>query len=303
MFRAHLTRTFWNILPPTFCSKNRVFQTTRVLGALAPEHGFQAQGWLSLGLSRQSLGEAQAAAGRTAPGPATSEQQPRTSLSRTAGGRATEVEEVTSEFLQTYKIHISVHVFRAVSSQAGGRQLAKGRAPTSMPASNLGEGWEIGPLGGPRDPPKLHMGEGPVPLPTQVAGHQTSGHVATLPHTPPGISPKSWQQQKGRKEGSRVHIASTASCTVQLGKTQQPTSPTDLGRATPTGHGHATAQEPHQPGALVTMSAGHWRPQGLRAPGTPHPRTPIPGSRGAKGTGLKEAGAIPKLSPDVMAPC
>lgn len=43
-----------------------------------------------------------------------------TSLSGTPGGRFTEVEVVTSEFLQTYKIHISVHVFGAVSSQAEG---------------------------------------------------------------------------------------------------------------------------------------------------------------------------------------
>lgn len=68
MFQAHLTKTFWNILPPTFCSKNSIFQTTCVLGAPAPEHGFQAQGWPSLSLSRQSSGEAPAVAGRTAPG-------------------------------------------------------------------------------------------------------------------------------------------------------------------------------------------------------------------------------------------
>lgn len=64
-----------------------------------------------------------------------------------SGGRFAEVEEVTSEFLQTYKIHISVHVSGAVSTQAGGKQWARGSLPTGCPASRQrGGGSDLPPV-------------------------------------------------------------------------------------------------------------------------------------------------------------
>lgn len=90
VFQAHLTRS--GIIRLSFSAPKTEAsqQTTEVLGAPTPEHRYQAQGWLSQGLTRQPLGYTRGPAGRTRPRTADSqglfrhitERDPRRTLHR-----------------------------------------------------------------------------------------------------------------------------------------------------------------------------------------------------------------------------
>lgn len=219
--------------------------------------------------------------------------------SGTPGGRFTEVE--VTEFLQTYKIHISVCVVGAATSQEG-RRLPGAGPPPACPASGPGDGWQSRPSG-PQGPAGLHTGpawwarRGLWP-PQQLGGRVP--HTRPPCHTLPGISPESWQQQKGSKERSGVQAASTTPVRSAARSAHRPLCGD---RQTPAEQ--EMAAPPPRSGSsevLWSTSTRHWQP---RAPGSatpvgssgPHPCTPTPGTRGAEGTGSEEASGIPKLPP------
>ena len=100
---------------------------------------------------------------------------PDTPPGRSPGGRFTEVEEVTSGFLQRYKTHNAVHVCGAGSSQAGGA----GRPAPRSPGHTLARQ-------GSRPGLSTHPAWGTqAPLPTSGPGggwttaFRTRGHPAT----------------------------------------------------------------------------------------------------------------------------
>lgn len=152
---------------------------------------------LSRSLSRSHWGRPKrpAEGGGGRPGPASAESCPDTPLSGNPGRCFTEVEVVTSEFLQMYKIHISVHICGGVSSQAEGKWPARDRRPPRVcPASGPRKGWGIcspGDLGGCQD---AHgPGKGPVPstgrtqpVPQATLGHRT-GKDTAVPSPPQPI--------------------------------------------------------------------------------------------------------------------
>lgn len=225
--------------------------------------------------------------------------------SRVPGGCFTEVEEVTSEFLQMYKIHISVHVCGAVSSQAGGRGQASDRHPPPVcpaPAEGTDRGSAPpGILGAHGAAPQ--PGEGPVPgtggtqpgehtgacaHSSRAAGLQTHGHpVRPLLASPP--SPGS-SERAGKKgvESSQRHYPRA----VPLGKAPRPT----LAHRRQQGRGGPRLRA----GTAPVTCFGQRRPgaggSGAPAP-RPHPHAPTPGARGSKGTGSMEAGSVPRLPP------
>lgn len=156
-FQAHLTKTFWNIPPPT--SPKTGFQPdNRSPGSPDPRAQLPGPGLAFPGPHQAATwGGPGGQQGGRDPAPPTLSSCPDTSLSSTPGGRFTEV-EVTSEFPQMYKIHISVHVFGAVSSQEEGGSWPGAGPPTSVP--NLQPRGRMGhlPPRGPRGPAELHTG-------------------------------------------------------------------------------------------------------------------------------------------------
>lgn len=261
VFQTHPMKTFWNTPPPDFCSKTETSKQTRqVLGALTPEHGCQVRGWLSLGLTRRHWGRLRRPAGHGGPGRPTQRSCPDTSLSRTLGGHFTEVEEVTSEFLQTYKIHISVHVCGAVSSQAGGKPRPPNQHAQPPAQGKNGRSARSGPQG----PAEPHTGQvrahswalrSPAwwahrclcllqqPGSSWAAGFWTHGHpavplLASLP------SPGS--KKKGNKERSKVQPASRLSDRGRRSSSPSPQILSGQTDASRTGEDHTTALEQHQ---------------------------------------------------------
>ena len=161
---------------------------------------------------------------------------PDTSLGRTPGGRFTEVEEVTSEFLQRYKIHISVHVCGAVSSQAGGRT---GDLPPVVLRSPGAARWPgKGPdLGSACTQPGAHRCLCPPQGPgsSWTAEFQTHGHPATP------LLASLLAATRGHKERSRAQPAPTTLWATDwgVGRTQR--------RQTPAGReGPHHCQKQHQ---------------------------------------------------------
>lgn len=193
------------------------------------------------------------------------------------GGRFTEVE--VTEFLQTYKIHISMRVVGAATSQEG-RQLPGAGPPPACPVSGPGDGWQSYPSG-PQGPAGLHTGLAWWVHRCLCPPQQLGGRVPdTQPpcHTLPGISPESWQQQKGSKEGSGVQAASA---TPGLSDGSRPRPQTPLGQTDASRTGDSRA--PPRNGSsevLWSTSTRHWQPKPLPplwAPMAPTQAPPLQG--------------------------
>lgn len=145
VFQTQLRHSGTLHLPPTTPKTEASKQTT---SPGSPEHRCQAQGWFSLGLAKWPLGRGLGPANPEKLPRHNSEQDPRRMLHR---GRS------NVRILQMYKIHISVHVCGAISSQDGGRQ--------------------------PAGASQGHAGQGPQ---ASCSPRQTRSHPATPPGTSPG---------------------------------------------------------------------------------------------------------------------
>lgn len=214
---------------------------------------------------------------------------PDTSLGRTPGGRFTEVEEVTSEFLQRYKIHISVHVCGAVSSQAGGGWET---CPPCSPGAREPHAGRARVLTWAQHAPSLgHTGASAHLRGQAAAGQQSSGHMATLPHPSWHLS---WQQQEGIRKGQEPSQHPPAS-----GPPTEARGGRSIDRHQQDGRGHTTARS-------ITREALRSTPADVGSPGAPAapPTGPAPGTGGPKAQDQRKLAASQchSLTPDKTRP-